>query len=683
MPASAEAQVRPLRATHIVVGRNVVSFYAPDSLYWMRKPIPRVAGVPQVRVAMFDRERHRWLDGDDHVVGSPIRLPDKRHPSVPVAPGWAMVGDQRQRGPDWFPAFALHDARTGHRYLIRPTLSTAERWRAALQRDSLTGREYVLWWDDPPTTTTYISSMTSSPDAFWFVCGSAGSGLSSIVRFDRATHRMTTLSGGAIASMAIAAVAQTHRALWIAGHADVGSGLTNSGVYRFDLATLRWTRFAPDTTRWPAGQVTALAAVGDSLWVATESGVAVHNDAGGADDARWFAVHLVARESRDRFDRQYLVIDDAYTLNPHPPTRSEARERLRIALAGRLSGTVEEDSAFGRDSLIALIRGIPDAHLDSALSHPGDPFQYALTWPTIVSRGTQGWLDRDSSLGVFYDGDLVLAAADLNDRRYLGLLNRVLARGQLGYWNVHLVESIARLGDSAGLGWLREQVSKQEDLNEIETAVLALGRLHDTLAAPLVTARLEPGSDSSSSGFLLAEVANVATPGQWHDVITRPGADAWLRAALLNRMYTINTRGLDSLVDHDSLTRELALQTARHELARSTETMKAADRFSNRWVGAELLLRLQDREAPRYLIPLLTRSPGDYRLANSTLVELTGVDSAPVVLHPIGKQRADGQRFWATWWEERQRAFTPVGEAAGKAALLRWRVRALGIHVPS
>lgn len=649
----AAAQVEPPRAVHIRITGDTVSFYAVDSVPSGRTDLPSFRDVyarVERRIAQFIRTNRRWRDGDNHAIAY-VALPDRYQHAVSVAADWSLIGDQRRKATDWYDRFALRDERTGRVYPIRPHLADADRWRAALERDSLTGREYVLWWDTPPALSTYVSAWSVAPQAIWFVCPSAGTGISALVRFDRVTHRRRTISNGPVASMRIDALAQTRRALWIAGHAEPSSGLSDSGVYRLDFGTGTWSRFTADATDWPSGQVTALAASGDSVWVATAEGVGVFDESRATGTVRWFAARMRISDSVDDRDRRYVDVEDEYFLTTRPPSAEEARERLRIALVQRLAasfaGNAEDTTGLAPDSTVAMVRAITPAFLDSALA-VDDPLVRALAWPPIVARATSNWFSGDSSI-VSWDLDVLWAIATAPSPRYAGTLRRLLAHGQLDASGEQvLLRALAALGDSS--------------------AVASLSRRTAELLA-----------EQAPSAIQLRQIAATATDTQWHAIVARLSADGTLRAALIPRVYVVSSAALDSLVEHDSVTREVALGLARRELEMPAETGEIADGKADRWPAADMFLLTHDRSAPAYLIPLITRSPDDFRLANSVLMESTGVDSAPAILHPNASERARARRFWEDWWAGHERTFTPVSLPAGKAALLRWRLRALGI----
>jgi hypothetical protein len=88
------------------------------------------------RVAEFVRTNRRWRNGDGHGVLT-VTIPDRYQRAVRIAPGWSLIGEGRWQLTDWFASFALRDERGGHVYQVQPLLSHAERWRGALERDSL------------------------------------------------------------------------------------------------------------------------------------------------------------------------------------------------------------------------------------------------------------------------------------------------------------------------------------------------------------------------------------------------------------------------------------------------------------------------------------------------------------------------------------------------------------------
>ena len=650
----AAAQVEPPRSIHIRIAADTVSFYAVDSSPGDRTGLPRSHDLyarVERRVAEFVRTNRRWRNGDGHGVLT-VTIPDRYQRAVRIAPGWSLIGEGRWQLTDWFASFALRDERGGHVYQVQPLLSHAERWRGALERDSLTGREYALWWDTPPMLSTSVKAWSVSPQAFWLACPSAGTGISAIVRFDRTTHRMRTISDGPVTSMEIDAFAQTRRTLWVAGHADRAAGLTNSGVYRLDLATGAWSRFAVGAPDWPSGQVTSLAASGDSVWVATSDGVGVFDEARARGTVRWFAAHMTIADSVDDRDRRYVDVKDEYSLTSRPPAAAEARERLRIALVQRFAapfaGDAEDMTGIAPDSTVAMIRAIPTAFLDAALIDD-DPLVRAMTWPPLLTRATQHWVSADSSI-VNWDYDVLWAIARSPSARYEGVLRRLLARGGVDASGEHVVlQALAALGDSSAAA---------------------------TLARPTAELLAEP----VPSEFQLRQMAAAATDSQWHSIVARLAAAGTLRVVLLTTEYVVSNAALDSLVEYDSLTRSVAVDLAHRELALPEETGQIADGKAGRWAATDLLILAHDRSAPAYLIPLITKSPDDFRLANSVLIELTGVDSAPPILHPNAAERARARRFWEAWWAAHERTFTPAPLADGKRALLRWRIEALGIR---
>jgi hypothetical protein len=653
----AAAQVEPPLAVHIRIAPDNVSFYFVDSFPGDRTGLPRTKDLyarVERRVAAFVRTNRRWRDGDDHPVLT-VTSPDRYQHSVSIAPGWSLIGDRRWPRTDWYDRFALRDQRSGRVYPIQPRLTAAERWRAAIERDSLTVSEYVLWSDTPPDLATYVSAWSVSPEAFWFACPSAGSGISALVRFDRATHRMRTISDGPVTSMEIDAFAQTRRTLWLAGHAGRGDNLSNSGVYRLDLATGTWTRFSAGAPDWPPGQVTALAASGDSVWVATTEGVGVFDDKRARGSVRYFAAHMTISDSVDDRDRRYVEVSDEYSLTSRPPGAEEARERLRIALVQRLAplfaGGAEDTTGLRPDSTVAMVRAIPAAFLDSALADD-DPLLRALAWPPLIARATRNWFSADSSI-VYWDLDILWSIAKSPSARYAGLLRRLLARHGLDDASEHVVvRALAGLGDSSAGA---------------------------SLSRPTAELLAEP----APSAIQLRQIAGSATGAQWHSIVARLAKAGTLRSALFADVYTVSSAAFDSLVEHDSLTRNLAVDLAHRELAMPADTGhsgETAEAKTLRWKAAEVLLRARDRVAPAYLIPLMTKSADDFRLANSHLMELTAVDSAPHILHPNADERAQARHFWEQWWAAHEKTFTPVPLDAGKRALLRWRIEALRIQ---
>ena len=665
-PCTSEAQVTPAPVTDIRVGRDTVSFYARVGEY----------GGTERRVARFARQSGAWLAGDGFERQVPNHVPQSTRDRMRLAPRLQLAGRQHMTGQEWFRNYSIVDTRTGRTYPLRPSLSVVERWRATLARDSVGHGEYALWWDDPPTPCERVDRWTVDPHAVWFVCSGGGDALGVLMRFDRSTHQTATMSGAELASTEVVDFVETRRALWTAGQKDLAASLGDAGLFRFDLGTRTWSRVTADSAGGPPGLLTALAASGDSLWVGTDDGVALYDESRSRWEGRRFHAELVTDTSENGDN---IVLDHRFSMAARQSIADEARNRLAIEIAERLmSGRSYDPADSSARSLDSAIRAVPPAHFDSALAAPHNVLAHALAHPALIAVATAGWLGPDSS-DVDLDADVLRAIGLIGDRRFLPFLRHAwqpqgLESGEL----FALASTLARFRDTAAVRWLHDMATKSVNWYEIEPAVDVLVEVGDTAVGPAIAARMnEPGSDQQDGpALLLWAFARVATPAQWRAAIPSLVASGRLRLALFDRFY--RRRVVDSMVRSEPVSRAAALAIARHELATRADTSTTGDRRIDHWAAADIAVLLGDRGAVPYLIPLLTQSPPDYRAASTALIRLTGVDSAPPWLAPTPTQRTAVQRFWSDWWAAQ--GPVPVSSATDdKAALRRWRLRALGL----
>jgi len=648
--ARAAAQIDGPAVTDIRIGGDTVSIYAVEGPY----------SATESRIARFARRTGAWIAGDSSIRDVRSDVPQHQRP-VRLTRDLELAGDKPIAHSGGFSTYAVVDS-AGHRYALRVPMGAVERWRLLLTRDSTR----ILWWDDPPQLCARPTMWLADSHAIWFACTQA-SALSAVLRFDRLRHQTTAVTGPGVVSTAIVGIAETRRALWVAGRADSGSGLPDgdSGLFRLDLATGAWSRL----DRHPV----AIAAVRDSLWIATADGIALYDER--AD--RWtewsFHARLIVDTTDDGRGSEVIGVHERFDLAPGGPPPDEQRNRLRIALAARLVNdpwVVSPQWDPSADSVLALVRSIPGPHLDSALADPNAVLEHALADPMLVELATSHWFAVDSSLDM-WDLDVARAIAILGDRRYRGLLRLIWERNASGSDQPWLAAGLARLGDTSGTAALRETVARSPNWYEIALAASALAELGDTTAAAPLVRRLEELSaadDQHAPALLFRALGEVATPAQWQATIRRMAGAESFRRALLDRFYSFT---LDSLVRLDPVTHAAALAVVHEALA----TPKAPSKFA----AADLAVVCRNAAAVPYLLSMLNASAEDYRIAQVTLTQLSGIDSAPAWLHPTAAQRRAVQQFWERWWQTASTTFVPVPTSSGRSALLRWRLRALRV----
>src|SRR5215212_1401464 len=185
------------------------------------------------------------------------------------------------RGPD----FSVVSTADKRRYPLRPEVSAAERWRAVAEH-RLALRDLGK---EPPPLSTSITTWTTSGDAVWFGLQGHYTAPGGLLRFDRRTHQVEAIVDPIVSTATVVEMAASRAAVWVAADTNYG-GMSRRGIglVRYDRAARSWRRLSAQNSPLPDDDVLTLAATGDTVWVATRTGVAVLDDASG----RWSVRHV-------------------------------------------------------------------------------------------------------------------------------------------------------------------------------------------------------------------------------------------------------------------------------------------------------------------------------------------------------------------------------------------------------
>ena len=574
------------------------------------------------------------------------------------------------------PVFSVVSTADKRRFSLRPAVSAAERWRAVADH-RLAVRSLTK---EPPHLSTAIRTWATSADAIWFGLQGHYTAPGGLLRFDRKTHRVEAIVDPMISTATVVEMAASRAAVWVAVDTNYGGmSRRGTGILRYDRAARSWRRLTAQNSPLPDDDVLTIAATGDTVWVATRTGVAVLDDASG----RWSVRHARVAAAIDsvtesipatghtdedgvrRWEsdaRPVIVARWELTERPAP---DDSRERAIVAL-GRVLRPVPESSPFAvgwletvvdPDSFVATLRSVPVAHFDSAWGGDELVVERALAHPRLV-RFAAATIHVEEHGGTSWDSEVVGALGWAGDPAYLPTLRELATAASEPGPSVAF--ALARLGDTIGTAMLRTWLARGLSgygAGEIRNRLIQLG---DTTIVPWLAAREEYGA-----------ARQVATRAQWHalvrDALARPSAATAL-------LYTARWSGVDAVAS-DAESRALLARLARAAFAAPPPPDSASYvEREGALTAAQVLAALRDTAAVPELIAGLADARR-YAGAMVALIEMTGADDCPAPPAPTAEERDVARRFWAAWWDARRATFVPASQDAGLAALRRWRER--------
>jgi hypothetical protein len=611
----------------------------------------------------------------------------------------ALVDGMRlesSHAPGSVPQYVVDSAHGRAVWPLVADLSRAERWRVMRQDPAA-----LLWfYSDVPTFNQDITAFAVSPDAFWFGGFGQHASPAAILRFDRASHATTALAAGPMAQTYALGLAVTHRALFFIGDTRLQwlhpKGI---GLARYDFASGTWHRFTAAMSPLPDDDATAIAASGDSLFVATHDGIGIYDDATAKWTVRYFAVRAEVTSRREVIPGSGYTDGDGVRRYEHADreeiiprwtlatrrTDDNPRELAIVAAAAELSPQdsasefVQEGITMAPTRFIATMRGVPVAHYDSAFGQHGFDVERALADNRLVALAG-ATIRFDSARAELNDG-VVGAIGRVRARQYLESLRSVVKLDS-SRWSPRVAYALAALGDSAGLAHLRAYAAEPLEPNGPSMTVQgfrypsleAAERLVMLGDAEIVTllaneVRKRPGA------AVYALLHDAATPEVWRAALRDAVSDPAAVSEALRALAGLSKQQLAP----DGETREAVLRVARRafELPPRFDSVTAYPPGVAPAFARQIILTLGDTGA----ISSLIGAAGVEHLyidATVTLIELSGVDALPVPPNPTAAQRVAGQRFWRDWWASRQSGFAPARADAGVEALRRYRDRWIG-----
>jgi len=658
--------------------------------YWTDCAGDECYSLSKAHVWDLDRATGAWTAARDKTL--PKRPNVDGDSIVPLRAGMRLV---THRKPSFAPTYTIDSAHGRTHWPLAAKLPLAERWRVARQDSA----GLVWFYGGVPTLEQNITAFAAGRDAFWFGEFGQFAEPAEILRFDRKSHATTAFAEAPMAQTQAVALAVTGRALFFIGQWRGWLDDAGIGLARYDLASHTWRRFTAADSPLPDDDADAIASSGDSVFVATHDGIAIYDDATGKWTVRFFATRAVVMAHKDvvpgsgstdenghrqfeMADRQEIV--PHWTLSARRPA-DNVRELAIVAAAAELS---PQDSAspFAKEGIamaparfIALMRGVPVAHYDSATNRGGFDVEQVLSDARIVALAAAS-IKADSD-GADVNQDVVGAVGRMGARQYLERL-RAAVRRDSSLWSPNVAYTLAALGDSAGWAHLRAYVD--EPLEPGGPSLTAQGYRYPSLQS---AARLAMLGDTdvvnllvrtlrANPGMALFELVHeAAPPAAWFGALR----DAERNPAAVSEALRMLERLPAEELAPDAETRDAVLRLSRRafELPPDFDSLTAYPPGLAPTSASQIILSLGDSGA----IPSLIGAVGVddlYIEAMVTLIKLTAVDSVPAPPKPTAAQRAEAQRFWREWWTSHQPTFKLPPAGAGVEALRRYRDRWVG-----
>ena len=654
------AQVEPPTVRSIQVGRDTIRFFARGEEY----------GGAENPVFGFVRATRQWVRIGGRERTTPRHLPWELRDAIRVAPGFRLVGSPKP-GPKTrgFSSYAL-SGDDGRRYPVDADASPSAKWAVASHEGSAMYDFSVR----QPRVSVNLTRWARSSDALWFSSYGGADELGALFRFDLASRRFDVVADTLLDKLNARTMAATSGAVWLAG-TRYESMEWERGLYCYDAVRHITTRLTTATAPLPGDTVLALAAAGDTLWVATTQGLALLDAGTGRWDVRWFrataTIDTIAvsgmgytnEEGNREFSEDMVgVVGVSFALSAEPP-RGEAGRRLAYAVDDALGA--RSDRTFTPDSFFALLTRIPAAHFDSAAAGR-HRLAHALARPEIVRRIAARDSANDDAFGLSLDD--IEAIGLLGDRAYLPTLQALPDDGYDEDYLAQIALARVRLGDTSRVPALRERVGRGSlGFNDLRYAEV-LHETGDTAVLPALVAF----ADSTRYNSAYAAVQLFASRAEWRALVAHFVDNPNTRDDFLE--WTVLSDRVDTLTD--PAIRAALARGARLTLATPTpqDTSGRVDHITH-YRAAAVAVALRDPALEPALFPLLASDGTDWEIAMRALIELTGVDTVPVPPRPSAAERQAARAFWEKWWNATGGRGKVVGPAEGEEALRRWRLR--------
>ena len=541
----------------------------------------------------------------------------------------------------------------------------------------------------PEAASAYASSVTVSMrdgEGSWFgLATTKGRGVQSRsasraggVLYVDANGRLQPMLRDQFAEHDVSALALVGDAVWVGTSRAAAGEDGTSGLLRFKRSDSTWTQFTSRSSPLPSNEIVDLQAFGEQIAIATDSGVAVLDPRTGLWEERFF----------DQIVRNDSLVWTVGMGRPKPDSVLLAARRLSSLLGDpRLSALTAAAQTATRDSLLGLVRveGASPADLrrraTTALSD--------MTFLPFVRRA----MGSDDPALRQLAADALVRLKDPKARDVMhALMDTAAVDRALG-----IVGPLAAQHDTLALRWLHAKLA--DPRVRADTVPRALGgaapisRL-DTLIATIVhvgdesfVTQLLTLIDIPSSRRVLLGVMQLGPVAYQRQLSTLVGPRVRLWGPYFE-LFVVKDSG-DAAAPGAPFGEDREIRRALVTFARlavtKSDTVLATDGVATDSARAKLrsraiavLAEWGGAPALPFLIEQMDRPQLDALELVQSVVQLAGTDGGPVFKRgdATPEQRLAVKRYWTRWWETNRAAFTPATRIASESALNAWRQRA-------
>ena len=540
----------------------------------------------------------------------------------------------------------------------------------------------------PDAAAAYASSVTVSTtdgEGTWFGLG-ATKGRGADSRSARAGGVLYVHANGYLQPMLrdqfaehdVSALALVGDALWVGTSRAAVNEHGTAGLFRFKRSDSTWTQFTSRSAPLPGNDIAELQAFGEQIAIATDSGVAVLDPRTGLWESRFF----------DQIVRNDSLVWVASIARPKLDSVLLATRRLSSLLGDtRLSPLTAAAQTVNRDSLLGLVRVDGGSVLDVRRRATTAVADVAFLPFLRRAFGSDDLTQRQLA------GDALIRIKDPRAREAMhAIMDTAALDRALG-----IVGPLAARHDTLALRWLHAKLADPKV--RADTVPRAIGgtvpqsRL-DTLIATIMrvgdesfVTQLLTLIDVPPSRRVLLGVMELGPVAYQRQLATLVGPRVRLWAPYFE-LFVAQDSG-DAAApgapfgEDREIRREL-VTFARLALTRNDSTLAAeglatdSARAALRTNAIAVLAEWGGSPALPFLIDQMDRPQLDALALVQAVVRLAGTDGGPVFKRSDAtpEQRLAVKRYWTRWWETSKAAFTPATRVASESALSAWRQRA-------
>ena len=476
----------------------------------------------------------------------------------------------------------------------------------------------------------------------------------------------------------VSALALVGDALWVGtSRAAIGEHGT-TGLLRFKRSDSTWTQFMSRNSPLPGNDIAELKALGEQVAIVTDSGAAVLDPRTGLWEARYF----------DQIVRNDSLVWVASIARPRLDSVLLASRRLSALLGDtRLSALTAAAQTVNADSLLGLVR--TDDGTASDVRRRATTALSDVAFLPFLRRAAAGDDLAQRQLATN-------ALIRIRDPKARDVIHAIMDSAAVDR-ALALVGPLAAQHDTLALRWLHAKLAdprvRADTVPRPIGNGVSMSRL-DTLIATIVhvgdesfVTQLLTLIDIPSSRRVLLGVMQLGPIAYQRQLSTLVGPRVKLWGPYLE-LFVARDSG-DAAAPgapfgEDREIRRALVTFARVALTRNDSSLAAdgvatdSARASLRSNAISVLAEWGGAPALPFLIEQMDRPQLDALVLVQAVVGLAGADGGPVFKRgdATPEQRLAAKRYWTRWWETNKAAFAPATRVAAEHALNAWRQRA-------